>query len=105
MPRTRAPAAHWALVSRCRRTSNPRHPRLGDLPMAWREAILGQFGPGLLGGNTLGDWLKLLRENRFAVAPSRIPRAVAITMHAAQNSLFRLTDDLRTGRGLEEVAV
>lgn len=73
--------------------------------MAWREAILRQFGPGLLGGITLGDWLKLLRENRFAVAPSRIPTAIAITMHGAQNSACRWIDQLRTGRGLEDVAV
>ena len=58
--------------------------------MAWREAILRHFGPGLLGGITLGDWLRLLRENRFAVAPSRIPRALAITVHAAQNSALPL---------------
>jgi hypothetical protein len=73
--------------------------------MAWREALLGRFGPGLLGGVTLGDWLRLLRENRFAVAPSRLPRALAITMQAAQNSAYRRIDDLRTGRGLEDVAV
>lgn len=73
--------------------------------MAWRDAILTHFGPGLLGSLTLGDWLKLLRENRFAIAPSRIPRAVAITLNAAQNSAIRVLDRRRTGPRLEGVAV
>jgi hypothetical protein len=73
--------------------------------MGWRETILRRIGPGLLGGITLGDWLRLLRDNRFAVAPSRIPKAMAITMQGAQNSAFRLLDRLRTGRGLDAVTV
>jgi omega-hydroxy-beta-dihydromenaquinone-9 sulfotransferase len=73
--------------------------------MAWREFFLTHFGPGLLGGLTLGDWLRLLGENRFAVAPSRIPRALAITYHSTQNSAFRLLDRWKTGQALNDVAI
>src|SRR4051812_15814689 len=78
---------------------------VGRCFMAWRETILRRVGPGLLGGITLGDWLKLLRENRFAVAPSRIPKAIAITMQGAQNSALRWMDGLRSGGCLDDVAV
>jgi hypothetical protein len=73
--------------------------------MSWRDTLLTHFGSALLGGVTLGDWLRLLCENNFSIAPSRVPRALAITLHSAQNSAFRLLDRLRTGRGLEEMAV
>ena len=35
--------------------------------MCWREAILIRFGAGLFAGITLGHWLRVLRENSFAV--------------------------------------
>ena len=31
--------------------------------MAWREALLTTVGPGAFSGITLGDWLRVLREN------------------------------------------
>ena len=43
--------------------------------MAWRETFLRWFGPGMLGGVTFGDWLRLLRDNRFDVAPRALIRA------------------------------
>jgi hypothetical protein len=57
--------------------------------MAWRDTLLRYFGPGLLGGITAGDWVKLLRDNHFAVAPSGILRALAISSHSLQNSVYR----------------
>jgi hypothetical protein len=54
--------------------------------MGWRETILTRFGPGLLAGITLRDWLCLLREQRFAIAPSCLSRALAITLHSLRNS-------------------
>jgi omega-hydroxy-beta-dihydromenaquinone-9 sulfotransferase len=73
--------------------------------MAWRDAFLSRFGPGLLGGLTLGAWLKLLAENRFAVAPSRLPRALSITFQSGQNSIFHLVERLRFGPAVKLVTV
>jgi omega-hydroxy-beta-dihydromenaquinone-9 sulfotransferase len=73
--------------------------------MAWRDTLLRHFGPGLLAGITLGDWVRLLRDNRFAVSPSRVLRAVAITSQSLRNSLARRYEDRRYGAELEGVAV
>jgi len=35
--------------------------------MAWREALLTTIGPGAFSGITLGDWLRVLRENHFSI--------------------------------------
>jgi hypothetical protein len=73
--------------------------------MPWRETLLRHFGPGLLGGITFGAWLKLLRDNRFAVAPSCFWRVSALFYHAAQNSVWRLLENLRYGHLIKDVQV
>jgi hypothetical protein len=73
--------------------------------MAWRDSFLKLFGTGLLGGATLGDWLRVLRENRFAVAPSCWLRACAITTHSFQNSFFRRVENLRFGSRVRETPI
>ena len=35
--------------------------------MAWREALLTTVGPGAFSGVTLGDWLRVLRENNYSI--------------------------------------
>jgi hypothetical protein len=50
----------------------------------------------------LGDWLKLLVENRFAVHPIRIPMAFLISMVAAFNSVMAFIQRLKYGRRIEE---
>ncbi len=73
--------------------------------MAWREAFLRCCGPGILGGITFGDWRQLLRENRFAIAPARLPRAMMITAQSVQNSLWRWIEQQRFAQQLEQVKV
>jgi omega-hydroxy-beta-dihydromenaquinone-9 sulfotransferase len=73
--------------------------------MAWRESLLRLVGPGLLGGLTFGKWVQLLRANRFAVAPERLPRALAITCQSIQNSLFQWNDRRQLGGELDDVDV
>ena len=73
--------------------------------MAWRDALLRFVGPGLLGGITFGNWLRLLRENRFAVAPSCLPRALSISCQSVQNSLFAWIDRRKLGDELDNVEV
>ena len=59
----------------------------------------------MLGGITLGDWVRLLRENHFAVAPTSLFRAMAITCQSSQNSLSRWLEQWRYARLVENVDV
>lgn len=61
----------------------------------WRDTFLRRFGPGFLGGLRFNDWIRLLRENRFQIAPASFPRAMAIACQGAQNSLFGWFEELR----------
>jgi omega-hydroxy-beta-dihydromenaquinone-9 sulfotransferase len=71
----------------------------------WRERLLIRCGPGVLSGVTLGDWLKLLRDNGFSVDPAYLPRAAAISVCAVANSPFRWLEERRYGRRLKEITV
>jgi len=73
--------------------------------MRWREALMHDVGPGLLAGISLGDWLKLLRDNRFAVTPSRIHRAMAIFFQSAQNSVFRKLENARFRSKVQDIKI
>lgn len=73
--------------------------------MAWRDTFLRYFGPGLLSGITAGDWFRLLRDNRFAVAPSRLPKAMAITFQSLQNSIVSRYETWRFGSRLNGTLV
>jgi hypothetical protein len=73
--------------------------------LSWRERLLIACGPGVLAGVTLGDWLALLRDNRFSVDLAYLPRAVAISCAALLNSLFRWYEEERYGRKWKDVAV
>jgi hypothetical protein len=73
--------------------------------MPWRDFVLQHLGPGMLGGIALGDWLKLLCDNHFAVSPRFFPRALAVTAHGIQNSVMRRVENRRYGKQLEDVAV
>src|SRR5690349_7682612 len=57
--------------------------------MAWRERFLQTVGPGLFAGVTFGDWMALLRENRFAIDPPYWLRASAITAQSLANVAAR----------------
>jgi hypothetical protein len=73
--------------------------------MGWRETFLKHVGPGLLGGVTFGDWLKLLRENRFRVAPSCWLRAMGITSQSLANSFWQWREKRRFGREIDAVEI
>ncbi len=46
-------------------------------------------GNNFLAGITFGDWLRLLRENRFSVDPPYWHRALFVTLLSAINSYYR----------------
>ena len=73
--------------------------------MAWREAIIRRFGPGMLGGISLGDWVRLLRDNHFSIAPGSLFRALAITGQSVQNSLFRWIEAKRYADAVRDTEV
>lgn len=73
--------------------------------LSWRERLLIGCGPGVLAGITLGDWVKLLQENRFSVDPAYLPRAVSISFAAAVNSLFRWYEVWRYGAKWKDLHV
>ena len=63
--------------------------------MPWRESLLIKFGTGVFGGITFGRWLRMLRENDFAVDLPYWGRAAAITVFSVQNSLFAASENFR----------
>ncbi len=73
--------------------------------MPWRESLLLWFGPGLLGGVTFGDWLTLLRDNRFAVDFPYWLRAAAITSGSLRNSIVRRREEAEFGLAISETKV
>ena len=73
--------------------------------LSWRERFLIACGPGVLAGITCGDWLKLLRDNRFSVDFAYLPRAAAISFAAVTNSVFRWYEDRRYGRNWKDLSV
>jgi hypothetical protein len=73
--------------------------------MSWRKRFLLWFGPSILGGITFGDWLALLRENRFAVDPSYWLRAATITLSSLGNSLDRRREEAIYGQEIRDITV
>ena len=65
--------------------------------MAWREALLTTIGPGAFSGITLGDWLRVLRQNHFSIDWPYWGRAAAITVGSVSNSVLRWWENLRFG--------
>ncbi|MEX0586687.1 MAG: sulfotransferase [Pirellulales bacterium] len=63
------------------------------------------LGPGVLSGITLGDWLRLLRENRFHISPRYWLRAASITRTSLGNSLLRRWEDFRYARAIRATPV
>jgi hypothetical protein len=54
----------------------------------WREALLQRFGGGGFAGITLSRWLRVLRDNHFAVDRPYWAKAAMITLASIPNSLL-----------------
>ena len=72
--------------------------------MSWQELFATHVGPGALCGLTLGDWLRLLWDNRFAVDLPYWPRAAMVTGGSIQNSLFCAWERWRYGAAIRAAA-
>lgn len=55
--------------------------------MSWREALFRAVGPGMLPGMKLGDWLRVLRDNRFRIRPGALPKALLTSLATPVSSL------------------
>lgn len=64
----------------------------------WREAFIRTVGPGVVTGMPLGDWVRLLAENRFAVEPRYWPRAAFATAASVVSSAFAAAESAVYGR-------
>lgn len=73
--------------------------------MDWRESFLSRFGPGLLGGITLRQWLELLRREDLQIDLSRLPRMAAITAQSLKNSLLKQVEQRRYATVVKEVPI
>lgn len=62
-------------------------------------------GPGLLAGITFSDWVRLLCENDFAVAPRRWPRAAVISAFSIANSIVARVEGALFAAPVAESAV
>jgi hypothetical protein len=65
--------------------------RLGD-------SLFHALSPGVFTGITLGDWLRLLAENRFRIEPNYWPKAAFTTGVSVLNSCFAVAEQLAYGR-------
>lgn len=71
----------------------------------WRWRFVSAFGPGAYPGFLLGDWLRLLGDNRFKVSPVYGVRAASATANALFNSPVALYERLRYGAAVERTSV
>jgi hypothetical protein len=73
--------------------------------ISWQDKYLIHLGPGLLGGITFEDWLRLLAENRFSVDPPYWGRALTITLQSLINSLLARRELARFGKAIEATEI
>ena len=73
--------------------------------MSWREAFLVRFGAGAFTGITLGRWLRVLRDNHFAVDRPYWGRAALITLASIPNMLLAAWENWLYGRKIRSTRV
>lgn len=73
--------------------------------MSWRETLLIRFGGGGLAGITLGVWLRVLRDNHFAVDRPYWGKALGITLASIPTSLFGVWENFCYRRKIKDATV
>lgn len=67
--------------------------------------LLPWYTPRFWGGLRVGTWLKLLAENNFVVAPSRLPMAAIVSLLAPTHSALSLVQHLAFGKKIAETKI
>ena len=75
------------------------------VPSDQRPPMIFPLGTGLLCGLSTGGWFQMLRENNFAVHPTCLIRAVAITLASPWTTFFGYYEKWRYGRQVAETQV
>jgi hypothetical protein len=70
-----------------------------------RDAFLRSVGTNMFSGVTLGNWLRILRDNRFGIEAPFWPRAALITLGTMPNSLTATLERLWYGSNLARTEV
>lgn len=73
--------------------------------MRRRDAFFRKFGPNNLGGITLGRWLRVLRDNHFAIDPPFWPRAIATTLISIPNTVSAAVEQLWYRRKISRATI
>jgi omega-hydroxy-beta-dihydromenaquinone-9 sulfotransferase len=73
--------------------------------MRWLKRITAAVSPNMFGGVTLGLWIRVLRDNGFAVDPAYWPRAAVITLMSLGYSVLGGCERLFYGRKIRETTV
>ncbi|MEQ8788192.1 MAG: sulfotransferase [Pirellulaceae bacterium] len=71
----------------------------------WQDRYLIHLGPGILGGITFEDWLRLLAENRFSIDPPYWGRALTITLQSLVNSLVARRERARFEKQIDATEI
>lgn len=73
--------------------------------MSAQESFARRFGPGILPGILLGDWVRLLTSNRFLVSPAFWLRACSIGNCSFVNTAFSIIERFRYGSRISNTSV
>src|SRR5438105_2951970 len=73
--------------------------------MQWRVACFRNVGTNMFSGVTLGNWLRLLRDNHFAIDRPFWPRAALTTLGAFPNTLAAIAEKWWYRRAIERTEI
>ena len=95
-------ASHAALPKHDLSSPAPHELNSGGRPASWRETFLLRVASGQFAGITTGDWLTLLRDNRYAVDRPYLLRAALVTLVSLGNSMLRRCENAVYGPSVRE---
>lgn len=69
------------------------------------QRFLETFGPAVFSGITMRPWWRVLRENKFQVAPRYLGRTVTISLLSLNNSIGKRIEDTICGKSIATATV
>lgn len=73
--------------------------------MSARESFIHWCGSGLMGGVTVSDWFRVLKENGFRISPRATLNAMTVTFTSVLNSTFKRLEDWKYGEIVDATEV